>query len=103
MIHFGGIGSSNQVVRDARKRDDLAKEVDLICFEMEAAGLMDLAPCLPVRGICDYADSHKDKNWQRYAAATAAAYAREFLGVLPITEASMGYNAPYVPNPRQSS
>ncbi|KAL0939597.1 uncharacterized protein CTRU02_206207 [Colletotrichum truncatum] len=53
---------------------------------MEAAGLMDIIPCLPIRGICDYADAHKNKSWQKYAAATAAAYAREFLSVLPLSD-----------------
>ena len=50
---------------------------------MEAAGLVDNFPCLVIRGICDYADSHKNKNWQRYAAATAAAYAKELLSIIP--------------------
>jgi hypothetical protein len=49
---------------------------------MEAAGLMDNFPCLVIRGICDYADSHKNKQWQGYAAATAAAYAKELLSVI---------------------
>jgi nucleoside phosphorylase len=49
---------------------------------MEAAGLMDGFPCLVIRGIYDYADSHKNKMWQPYATATAAAYAREFLNVI---------------------
>ncbi len=39
-------------------------------------------PCLVVRGICDYSDSHKNDRWQRYAAAAAAAYAKELLGIL---------------------
>jgi hypothetical protein len=46
-------------------------------------GLMDSFPCLVIRGICDYADSHKNKIWQSYAAATAAAYAKELLLVIP--------------------
>jgi hypothetical protein len=50
---------------------------------MEAAGLMDGFPCLVIRGICDYADSHKSKNWQRYSAAAAAAYAKELLLGVP--------------------
>ena len=49
---------------------------------MEAAGLMDNFPCILIRGISDYADSHKRDQWQGYAAATAAAYAKEFLGVI---------------------
>ncbi|CVL11227.1 related to ankyrin 3 [Fusarium proliferatum] len=78
-IYYGGIGSANAVMKDSIIRDQIARELDVICFEMEAAGLMDIMPCLPIRGICDYSDSHKSKEWQRYAAATAAAYAYEFL------------------------
>jgi hypothetical protein len=53
---------------------------------MEAAGLMNSFPCLVIRGICDYADSHKNKRWQSYAAATAAACAKEVLSVIPPAE-----------------
>ncbi|KAG4267322.1 hypothetical protein FPRO04_04934 [Fusarium proliferatum] len=79
VIHYGGIGSANTVMKDSVVRDEIARDLDVLCFEMEAAGLMDIMPCLPIRGICDYSDSHKSKDWQRYAAATAAAYAYEFL------------------------
>ncbi|KAF2142278.1 uncharacterized protein K452DRAFT_250214 [Aplosporella prunicola CBS 121167] len=83
-IHYGLIVSGNTLVKDASTRDLIVKELgdDCICFEMEAAGLMNNFPCLVIRGICDYADSHKNDRWQRYAAATAAAYAKEFLGVI---------------------
>ena len=47
---------------------------------------MDSFPCLVIRGICDYADSHKNKLWQPYAAATAAAYAKELLSIIPPAE-----------------
>ena len=53
------------------------------CVEMEAAGLMDDFPCLGIRGICDYADAHRNDVWHRYAASTAAAYAKEFLSIVP--------------------
>ncbi|RSL48978.1 hypothetical protein CEP54_012655 [Fusarium duplospermum] len=53
---------------------------ECLCVEMEAAGLMNTFPCLVIRGICHYADSHKNDRWQRYAAATAAAFAAELLG-----------------------
>lgn len=81
-IHYGVIASSNQVMRHAKSRDRLAEELGVLCFEMEAAGLIDSFPCLAIRGICDYADSHKNKQWQEYAAATAAAYAKELLQVM---------------------
>ena len=51
----------------------------VICFEKEAAGLMNHFPCVVIRGICDYSDSHLNKDWQRYAAMTAAAYAKDLL------------------------
>jgi nucleoside phosphorylase len=82
-IYYGLIASGNQVMRDGSSRDRLGKELNVLCFEMEAAGLMDNFPCLVIRGICDYADSHKNKRWQAYAAATAAAYAKELLHVIP--------------------
>jgi hypothetical protein len=53
---------------------------------MEAAGLMNDFPCLVIRGICDYADTHKNKEWQGYAAAVAAAYAKELLLVVPVDQ-----------------
>ncbi|KAF6785571.1 kinesin light chain protein [Colletotrichum sojae] len=78
-IHYGLIASGNQLMKDARIRDKLAAERDVLCFEMEAAGLMNHFPCLVIRGICDYSDSHKNKEWQGFAAMMAAAYARDLL------------------------
>jgi hypothetical protein len=46
---------------------------------MEVAGMMDNLQCLPIRGICDDSDSHKNKEWQDYTAATIATYAKELL------------------------
>ncbi|KAJ6081409.1 hypothetical protein N7499_006283 [Penicillium canescens] len=86
MIHYGLIASANQVVKDGRRRDQLARELGVLCVEMEAAGLMNDFPCLVIRGICDYADSHKNKEWQGYAAAVAAAYAKELVLVVPIDQ-----------------
>jgi nucleoside phosphorylase len=78
-IHYGNIASGNEVVKHGVTRDRIAKDEGVICFEMEAAGLMDNFPYLVIRGVCDYADSHKNKIWQPYAAAVAAALARELL------------------------
>ncbi|GAB7365990.1 hypothetical protein MBLNU230_g7317t1 [Neophaeotheca triangularis] len=81
-IHYGNIASGDGVVKDAPTRDRIARKEGILCFEMEAAGLMDSFPCIVIRGVCDYADSHKNKRWQRYAAMTAACYAKELLGEL---------------------
>ncbi|GKZ77681.1 hypothetical protein AnigIFM56816_011422 [Aspergillus niger] len=78
-IHYGLIASGNQLMKDAMIRDKLAEEKGVLCFEMEAAGLMNHFPCLVIRGICDYSDSHKNKQWQGYAAMVAAAYAKDLL------------------------
>ena len=82
----GLIASGNQLMRDGKTRERLRGELQILCFETEAAGLMDDFPCLVIRGICDYADSHESKRWQPYAAATAAAYAKELLNVISATQ-----------------
>jgi nucleoside phosphorylase len=92
VVHCGTIASGNQVMRDGVIRDRLSSELDgILCFEMEAAGLMNSFPCLVIRGICDYADSHKNKRWQGYAAATAAACAKELLLVIPAAEVAAAH------------
>ncbi|VUC20109.1 unnamed protein product [Clonostachys rosea] len=78
-VHYGMIGSGNKVIKHAETRDDMARNHNILCFEMEAAGLISHFPCLVIRGICDYCDSHKNKEWQHYAAAVAAGYAKELL------------------------
>jgi hypothetical protein len=78
-IFYGTILSRNQVVRDANLRDEWGLKEKGLCFEMEAPGLMQNFPCLVIRGICDYSDSHKNKRWQPYAAAAASAYAKTLL------------------------
>jgi nucleoside phosphorylase len=79
VVHRGLILSGNGVIKNPRDRDYLQRYTDAICFEMEAAGIMDEIPCLIVRGICDYADTHKQDGWHFYAAAVAAAYCRTLL------------------------
>jgi nucleoside phosphorylase len=87
VVHYGTIASGNQVIKNAAERDTVSKEFGgVLCFEMEAAGLMNSFPCLVIRGICDYADSHKNKTWQAYAAGAAAACAKEVLSLIPPAE-----------------
>lgn len=58
-------------MKDAIARDQLIKEHDILCFEMEAAGLMNNFPCVAIRGICDYS---KNDVWLGYVAVSAASY-----------------------------
>jgi len=93
-VHYGVIGSSNSVIKSAVERDSLRQAHNILCVEMEAAGLMDaFSSCLVIRGICDYADSHKNKQWQPFAAAAAAAYAKELLLTIPAIQQS----EPHIP------
>ncbi|CAI7653171.1 unnamed protein product [Penicillium crustosum] len=87
-VHYGLIASGNRVVKDAQFRDEINKNLGgkVLCFEMEAAGLMNDFPCLVIRGICDYADAHKNKKWQEHAAAVAAAFSKELLMFVPAQE-----------------
>ncbi|KAK1837689.1 NB-ARC and TPR domain protein, partial [Colletotrichum chrysophilum] len=86
VVHRGNIASGELVVKDALLRDTLAQQDGLLCFEMEAAGAIADFPCLVVRGISDYCDSHKNDVWHGYAAAVAAAYARQLFFHLPVDE-----------------
>ncbi|KAL4893070.1 nucleoside phosphorylase domain-containing protein [Aspergillus ambiguus] len=63
-------------MKNSLTQDRLVSQQGIICFEMEAAGLMNTFPYLVIRGISDYADTHKNDDWQGYAAAAAAAYAK---------------------------
>ncbi|CVK85104.1 related to ankyrin [Fusarium mangiferae] len=81
-VHYGLIASGNEVIKDSIFRDKLNRDLggQALCVEMEAAGLAHNLPCITIRGICDYADSHKNNAWQAHAAAVAAAFAKELLG-----------------------
>ncbi|KAF4170180.1 hypothetical protein CNMCM6936_003368 [Aspergillus lentulus] len=96
-IHYGLIASGNQVMKDARTRDAIARELNVLCFEMEAAGIMDQLPCLVIRGICDYCDSHKSDEWQQYAALTAAAYSKALLSIVPLVRDNIAQDQGRVP------
>lgn len=78
-IHFGRIACSNQVMKSGQHRDRIAIQERVIGFEMEGAGTWDQIPTIVVKSVCDYADSHKNKQWQEYAAATAAACTKAIL------------------------
>jgi nucleoside phosphorylase len=94
VVHYGTIASGNQVMRNGAERDRVSVELGgVLCFEMEAAGLVNNFPSLVIRGICDYADSHKNKIWQRYAAGTAAAYAKKVLLMISPAEVASDHKA----------
>jgi nucleoside phosphorylase len=78
-VWYGTIGSGDKLMENAQKRDELRDKFNLIGLEMEAAGIMNTIPVGVIRGVCDYGDTQKNKDWQPYAAAIAAAYAKALL------------------------
>ncbi|KAI1255624.1 hypothetical protein MGN70_002739 [Eutypa lata] len=63
-------------MKSGEDRDKIAAQENVIAFEMEGAGVREIFPSVIIKGVCDYADSHKSKRWQEYAAAATAAYQR---------------------------
>lgn len=61
-IHYGTIALGNQLIKDALVRDKLAKEEDILCFKIEAVGLINYFPHLVICSIYNYSDSHKNKQ-----------------------------------------
>jgi nucleoside phosphorylase len=97
-IVLGRIGSANMVLKSSLDRDRLAKDHDLVAFEMEVAGVWDEVPTLMVKGVCDYADSHKNKLWQTYAAARAAAVTRALIEKLHLDDQPNASSGAATPN-----
>ncbi|KAM0263408.1 hypothetical protein ACHAQJ_001264 [Trichoderma viride] len=83
IVHYGLIVSGHHLICHGATRDKLAHKQGALCLETEASGLKNAAKYLVIRGICDYADSHSSKLWHAYAAAAAAAYAKEILSFIP--------------------
>ncbi|KAM0263379.1 hypothetical protein ACHAQJ_001235 [Trichoderma viride] len=75
-VFVGCFGSGDKVLKSGEDRDWIAKRYGILAFEMEGAGAWDELPCILVKGVCDYADGHRDKRWQDFAAATAASVTR---------------------------
>ncbi|KAK2054232.1 purine and uridine phosphorylase [Colletotrichum caudatum] len=78
-VLVGRVGSADTVMKAGLDRDRIAKEHGLVAFEMEGAGVWDEFPCIVVKTVRDYADNHKNKRWQNFAAATAASTTKALL------------------------
>lgn len=110
-VHYGLIASANQEIKSApfRDRHRLCRNLGgkVLCIEMEIAKMKTLFPkhfpCLVIRGICDYADSHKNKNWRDHAAIVAAAYTKDLLQYVSPGDADRrpSVNAPSKANEHQ--
>lgn len=86
MIHFGKFASGDSVIKSGEDRDQLTARTGAIGFEMESVGVWDTFPCVVIKGVSDYADSHKNDDWHHFAAASAAACAKAFLQYWDLTK-----------------
>jgi nucleoside phosphorylase len=90
VVFYGLIASGNRVMKDATERDNISKDSGgALCYEMEAAGLMNDFRCIVIRGISDYSDSHKNDDWHAYAAAVAGGLAKEILSYMDPTKGTL--------------
>ncbi len=83
-VFQGPIASANELLKRPAKRDELRDKFGVKAVEMEGSGIADASwnhdkGYLVVRGTCDYCDSHKNDDWQEYAAAVAAGYTRALI------------------------
>ncbi|KAH0421195.1 hypothetical protein CcaCcLH18_13585 [Colletotrichum camelliae] len=85
-VWYGSIGSGDKLMRNAKKRNELRDRYNIIGLEMEAAGVTNCIPVGVIRGVCDYGDEHKNKEWQPYASAMAASYAKAILSKISPAE-----------------
>ncbi|EWY97259.1 hypothetical protein FOYG_05727 [Fusarium oxysporum NRRL 32931] len=90
-VWYGPIGSGDKLLKNAQKRNELRDKYGIIGLEMEAAGTMNRIPVGVIRGVCDYGDRHKNKDWQPYAAAMAASYARALLDEIPSSDRTVDF------------
>jgi nucleoside phosphorylase len=84
-VHYGTVGCADVLLRDERRRDQLAAEYSIVAVEMEGSGIATGAVLhgvhwFMVRGIADYCENTgKNDRWHPYASMAAAAYVRAVL------------------------
>ena len=78
-IHGGTIICGHTTYRKPGLRNSLGYKYNVLCVDSTTAHIGFKFPRLVVRGIADYADSHKNPSWDNYANFSAAAFARLFL------------------------
>jgi nucleoside phosphorylase len=96
-VHYGSIGSANRSLRDAVVRDQVAARHGFLALDMESAGVgsscfLNDREWFVVRGIADYADSHRNERWRHYASLAAAGYVRALLAECLPVEPQYGHD-----------
>lgn len=86
-VHVGPMASGASVIADNGASEVLSQHKDLIAVEMEAYAVMSAVEyfdeekpsAIVIKSVCDFADSTKSNDWQKYAAYTSAAFADKLL------------------------
>lgn len=87
-IHFGVLGSGRPVVKTDATRLDFAGKYNIKAFDTEFDQVLESIEgnrkdsFMFIRGVSDYTDGSKNKEWQPYAALAAAAYMKTIIKAL---------------------
>ncbi|KAK2601614.1 hypothetical protein QQS21_004849 [Conoideocrella luteorostrata] len=78
-IHVGTMASADIVMRASPEFVTQLKDRNVLGIDMEGGGVYRATDCIVIKGVVDYADTHKNKIFADYAAASAASVALAFL------------------------
>ena len=96
-IHLGAAASGDTVMKSGEDRDRIAENEGIIALEIEGAGVWEGVPSIVVKGVCDYADCHKNKEWQNFVVAVAASARKAILERYIQTDRSRGCSLEELP------
>lgn len=92
-VHLAPIASGRQVVRDDRLRQKFASQTGALAYDCEFDAVIEsvLGNCresfVCVRGISDYKDGMRRREWQPYASLAAASVMKAVIcGMEPPTD-----------------
>ncbi|XP_015789933.1 uncharacterized protein LOC107366807 isoform X3 [Tetranychus urticae] len=91
MIHFGAIASGRSAVRDDQVRAEIATKFGVYAFDSEFDTVVESIhgnrkeKYIFIRGICDYKDGTRKKEWQPFSALAAASFMKSMIMTLPLT------------------
>lgn len=84
-IHLGVIASGRCVVGDDQMRQDFASQLAVVAYDQEFDAVVESIygnrkdQYVLIRGICDYHDGTRNKEWQPYTALAAAAFMKAII------------------------
>lgn len=77
-------------MKSAQRRNELVKLHNALAIEMEGPGVWSSVPTMVVKGVVDYADSHKNKVWRLYSAARAALCTKTIIELMDFGKLQVG-------------